>query len=294
MARLSALTVSIVGVVAESVLFGVFLVLFAAAIYFRATRYKHQRWSTPLAFIFFVLLSSCTAHWIVSTVSFARALRVAERTHTPFTTSFSKLGTILIGVSVLVGNTVIINRLRVVWNSRLSVMILPVLAWIGTFVAAVIGAEILYRTGEYNEPSLLLDWVVNSVSIVYCSVLIAARLWLSPQVDGRRHRRVAAILVESAAIMTGWTVLYIVAMRIGLQFQQIVGNLTPQIIAIADILIYIRIALGWSQVETSNNGSSGAANGTLVMTSPESIIEAIEVDLTDVGNIEMESVPEDK
>ncbi|KAF7314016.1 hypothetical protein HMN09_00560100 [Mycena chlorophos] len=277
----SSLTMNVVSVVGESLLFGIFLALGGACVFLRITRYKDHRFSRPLAFVFFALFSACLAHWVLSVTYFVRHVRNEERTRTGFSAYPPRLGAVFTLASILIGNGIIMNRLRIIWSPCYSVLILPAVCWVGLSIDAGFGVCILYRTWDYHSMPMTMSWAVNAF-ITYCTALIAGRLWLSPPVEGRRSRRIASILIESAAVVAVWTILYAVSETAGWSIRNVLGSLTPQIVGVADMLIYIRIALGWSQVDSDSSAAShsGAVSGTLIMTSPASIIE---VDLTTRG-----------
>ncbi|KAJ7064368.1 hypothetical protein C8F01DRAFT_43189 [Mycena amicta] len=106
--------------------------------------------------------------------------------------------------------------------------------------------------------------------IIYCTALIAGRLCLGPHVEARSFRRIASVLVESAAIVAIWTLFYAITREMGCQLLQIGETLMPQFVGLSNMLIYLRVGLGWSQSDASS--PSNAASSGIVMTNPASIV----------------------
>nr|GAT60390.1 predicted protein [Mycena chlorophos] len=258
-------------VVGETILFAVFFGLFAVDVYLRITRYRGHSWSLPLALVFSALFSTCAAHFTVTVAFFIQAQR---RDYAPgFTSPLSTLSEALIVASVLIADSIVLNRLRVVWPHRL-VMVFPTAVWLAMVANGICRITFLYRTGKDLQIGMLLGWVMNAVIIFYCTTFIGARLLFWSPVKSRGARRIAAILVESAVLMSAWAVFYGVTERAGWKIREVAANYMPQIVGIADMLIYVRIGLSRARAEATQCHATGAAcDGTIVMTSPESIAE---------------------
>ncbi|KAJ7112527.1 hypothetical protein C8R44DRAFT_797469, partial [Mycena epipterygia] len=57
------------------------------------------------------------------------------------------------------------------------------------------------------------------------------------------------ILVESAAIWTAWSIFFATTFLTGSTLQFIMRDLTPAIIGLVNLLIHLRVGLGWSRAE---------------------------------------------
>ncbi|KAJ7064369.1 hypothetical protein C8F01DRAFT_43188 [Mycena amicta] len=69
--RVSPVTIDVAIVVAESLLFGVFLVLFSANLYLRL--FCSLQWKSPVVWGIAALSLICTAHWALTVIHFIRA-----------------------------------------------------------------------------------------------------------------------------------------------------------------------------------------------------------------------------
>ncbi|KAF8205845.1 hypothetical protein K438DRAFT_1756592 [Mycena galopus ATCC 62051] len=113
------------------------------------------------------------------------------------------------------------------------------------------------------------NWVLTAVTNLYCTALIAWKVWRTPQAvrgigDGP-FIPVLAILVESAAIWTAWLLFFAITNQTGSVLRLLATDLTPPVLAIATIFIYLRVELG-SSSQTPTHAQA------MTLTSPASIV----------------------
>ncbi|KAF7303909.1 hypothetical protein MIND_00621400 [Mycena indigotica] len=278
----SPVTIHIVIVVVESLLFGAFLVLFCAAVYLKLTRSNGpQGLKSLLAFATAALALTCTGHWIAIVVNFVRAFRgptPAEHAIHYYSTHPPPAVSILI--SIWIGDGIMIHRLWAIWGRNRMIVVLPLLAWCALLGSGTAGLVSLYHGQSYNRATTTVGLILNTAIIFYCTAFIAGRLYHGPHQDARTLHHLAAIVIESAVILALWTLFYAITLKVGNDLRHLSGALMPQVIGISHVLIYLRIALGWSQT------SERSVTSDIVMTNPASIIE---VNLTDINTYDVES-----
>jgi len=178
------------------------------------------------------------------------------------------------GAINLVGDSVVIYRCYVVWNSNFFVIIFPIImlaASVGTGIYAVAGLNYIPRGSEaatftsrisnYARANFILSLALN----VLCTGLVAYRIWSSARrvsILGSRHTGVyygaLAVVVESAALYTVSLAIYIGLYLGELHAESILFDINAQIMCIVPTLILVRVALGlhyhsgWDTSSTSS------------------------------------------
>ncbi|KAJ7126311.1 hypothetical protein C8R44DRAFT_549161, partial [Mycena epipterygia] len=285
MAVISPVAVNMATVVLESLLYGLILVLFSANMYLRITRYARPRqlascgalrWN-PIVISNIAIFVTCTVHWIITVKRFFLAFLGSAGDPLIFymdecqpTSVASNTLTI---VAALGGDAVIIHRLWLVWNRDLRLVFIPVLSWLGLlsevsffsgklpshwFIASGIAFIYLFTQSSPGNDKFLtaggawvaVNWTLTTLYFIPNSAFIAWRIWktkrATSEVGGGLLLPVFVILIESAAIWTAWAVFFVVTYLMSSTLQFIVRDLTPSIIGLANLLIHLRVGLGWS------------------------------------------------
>ncbi|KAJ7064616.1 hypothetical protein C8F01DRAFT_1249662 [Mycena amicta] len=186
---MSLLALQIASLVAESVLYGAFVVLCITTSYLRLSRYSASNrpklsrivWN-PVVLSTFALFVLCTTHWAISISRFFAALLSSSstiailqnlETFSMHTQSVSNAFTLL---AIWIGDAVLIYRLWVIWNRSWRVIALPLLLWLGI---VVIGSVLIYMffqpVSKYtafcmNSPGwFTANWVFTSAINIYCT-----------------------------------------------------------------------------------------------------------------------------
>ncbi|KAJ7106661.1 hypothetical protein C8R44DRAFT_885931 [Mycena epipterygia] len=266
----SLVAVSMAAVVLESLFYGLLLVLFSTNLYLRITRYARPQeftsrgglWWNPIVISNIVLFVICTAHWIVTVQNLFQTFLASPgdpfRFYIDDLRRTSIMSNTLVIVAVLTGDVVIIHRLWLIWNRDLRVVLLPALSWFGGLIC---GIRVVYMFIQFTPSRSKFDgtwittyWVLTTLINIYCTIFMAWRIWKTSratvELGGGLFMPVFVILIESAAIWTAWAVFFAVTYLTGSLLELIVTDLTPSMIGLVNLLIHLRVGLGWSRGET--------------------------------------------
>ncbi|KAJ7112680.1 hypothetical protein C8R44DRAFT_882436 [Mycena epipterygia] len=284
---ISLVAVSMATVVLESLLYGLLLVLFSTNLYLRITRYARSQefasrgeiWWSPIVISNIAIFATGTAHWIITVERFFLAFLGSAGDPLLFYLDESQptsvVSTTLAGVAVLFGDAVIIHRLWLVWNWDLRVIFIPVLSWLAALTGGIAAFAYFFTqstpaflTADGPSSWVTVDWALTTLINIYCTTFIAWRIWrtsrATTEVGDGLLMPVFVILIESAAIWTTWTIFFAATFLTGSTLQFIVRDLAPAIIGLVNLLIHLRVGLGWSRAEAPD--TTGA-----LMTSTASI-----------------------
>ncbi|KAJ7454186.1 hypothetical protein FB451DRAFT_1280423 [Mycena latifolia] len=274
-------------------LYGIFLVLFATNLYIRTTRYARQRqfvsrgalWWNPIVISTIAIFATCTAHWILTIqVFFQGFLNTTDPTATLLFylddgRPIQVTRTSLTMIALLIGDALIIHRLWLIWNREFRVVALPVLTWLGVLVSGIFlvytsshssigNNKLLTSAGKW----LTANWILTVFTNVYCTVVMAWRIWTSSRemgnIDGGLLLSTLVILVESAAIWTAWALFFAVAYQAGSSVSVLATDLSGPILGLVNMLIHLRVGLGWShtlKASTTANAGGVAMSGSASM-----------------------------
>ncbi|KAL0569374.1 hypothetical protein V5O48_012592 [Marasmius crinis-equi] len=223
----------------ESVLFGLFLLLATISLYVISQHEKNKKGygynksngfvlalKNPIFVGGIILLAMATLHWITSIIRTfdaflyypAPILFYIEVSHW---TQLVK-NCVLSGSAAL-SDAVIIYRLWVVWNRRISVVILPFLSIIATTLAGIVAAYLfrVSKPGEDIYSGAISKWVTSQIALtlwtnIYCSVFIAGRIWHQKRQSAAYAvtnassplSRVLIIFIESATFYALWIIAF--------------------------------------------------------------------------------------
>ncbi|KAJ7131270.1 hypothetical protein C8R44DRAFT_774563, partial [Mycena epipterygia] len=277
---ISLVAVIMATVVLESLLYGFLVVLFSTNLYLRITRYARPQefasrgglWWNPIVISNIAIFATCTAHWVITVKRFCLAFLGSAGDPFQFyldqSQPMSVINNTLVIVTVLIGDAVIIHRLWLIWNRDFRVVIAPALSWLGalseaSFVSTELLSHFAYfftqstptnnRFSTAAGASLTVNWALTILITIYCTTFIARA---TVQIGGSLLMPVCVILIESAAIWTTWSLFLATTFLTGSTLVFIVGDLTPAIIGLVNLLIHLRVGLGWSPAEAPD--ASGA------------------------------------
>ncbi|KAJ7106660.1 hypothetical protein C8R44DRAFT_885930 [Mycena epipterygia] len=258
MTDISLVAVSMAMVVMESLLYGLLLVLFSTNLYLRITRFakpekfasRGSLWWNAIVLSNIAIFLTCTAHWIITVDRFFRAFLGSAGDPLQFYMDDSQLTVVMITTFGIVtswtGDAVVIHRLWLIWNRDLRVLFVPVLLLLGGIIC---GIRVLTTGGAW----ITVGWVLNSIINIYCTIFIAWRIWktsrATTEVGSGLLMPLFVILIESAAIWTAWTIFFAATHLTGSTLQFLARDLTPVIIGLVNLLIHLRVGLGWSRAE---------------------------------------------
>ncbi|KAJ7040055.1 hypothetical protein C8F04DRAFT_273259 [Mycena alexandri] len=276
------LAVSIATVILESLLYGIFLVCFFANLYIRVSKhanpiqFRTRAWWNPVVVSTMAIFLTYSGHWILTAVRFSQALlsgslntEAALLYYGPESSQRTQVvRSALAEITVLIGDAVIIHRLWLIWNRNLSIVVLPMISWVGVLVCGVAVAYLFSQShAGHNLFStraggwVTANWALPMTTNVYCTALITWQIWSTSRVvkdlgDGVLMP-VLVILIESAAIWTAWAVFFGVAYQRDSLSLFIAKDLTPSIVALTNMCIHLRVGLGWSRTSVQGTSRSG-------------------------------------
>ncbi|KAJ7768897.1 hypothetical protein B0H16DRAFT_273007 [Mycena metata] len=273
---------------AAGLFYGMYLVLFCISTYLLVRRRggptasdeRRKRGSifTSMLFLSAILLFVViTVHWI-ATVYRAFIGFVCTPTTLEAELYFSDLATpaaviqdAFLDVSYVIGDSMIIYRLWVVWTHNRLVLVVPVLtltAFTGErilrhssgqgssliqVVSSVSTGVVSHSRSAFDDPLLKYTPILTLITNVYCTSFIGWKIWtitritrLSLPSGGTKLRHFLVIVVESAALYALWAVLFLVAFETKSNLQVVVIQAGPELIGLVNALIMTRVGLGWT------------------------------------------------
>ncbi|PBK96039.1 hypothetical protein ARMGADRAFT_1052987 [Armillaria gallica] len=277
----------------EGVLYGVFLVLDITSIVLLFARENHITRATrpsgfhvirrPMFIGAVILLVSVTGHWICTVIRLFDACVKFEGGTRPLEyyanisqiTEVVKTGFLM--VSLITSDTMLIYRLWVVWGYNYHVITFP----LGTLIGlTVCGFGITYQFAKYTPGQDVFAtaagrWITSNCVFtllisVYSTSLIAWYIYRTHRATsslagtGRSLMSVLSIFVESAAMYTTWTILFMITYLTKTNIHFNFVDFWPAVAGIAFGLINVRVGLGWAQkagTSSTLGGSSGSRSG---------------------------------
>ncbi|KAF8261168.1 hypothetical protein EI94DRAFT_1833463 [Lactarius quietus] len=281
----------------ESVLYGVYLVLFADCVKVLIKK-RRRRAGGNLRLI----LISVTLFMLITWHEFLDCIRLylayknsetntgADKYYFNVTSTLSVMKTSVYLVETLASDLFILYRCYVVWNSNIFVIVLPVLLYfadMATGIAAVYTLSLIKPTSS-AEFSLEQERITNSffsctlaVNSV-CTGLIAFRIWRTQRQTrdakmGANLTHVSVIVIESGAIYLSVLAANVAAFVLKSNMFNIFLDMTSPIIGIVFSLIIVRVGRGISTEDTrrtmqsislsmpsKSHGQSSRSNGAIV------------------------------
>ncbi|KAJ7723028.1 hypothetical protein B0H14DRAFT_578756 [Mycena olivaceomarginata] len=258
-----------------SLFYGSYLVLFSISLYLLLRRYdathtshKSREHSSVFKSTVFVsaicLFLVVTAHWMTivyrSFIAFVALQQGADaekffNDHTQLTEIIQNS---LMSLSILIGDSLIIHRLWVVWShSKLVLLIIaiPTASLITLTVGSFVSLNITsHSTDVFGNLMLKMGTVLTFVTNVYCTAFITWKIWTITReimpVGGSNLRHFLVIIVESAGLYACWAVFFAVAYQAQSNIQSCVIQTAPALVGIVNALIHTRVGLGWTSEQT--------------------------------------------
>ncbi|KAJ6451268.1 hypothetical protein C8R45DRAFT_883357 [Mycena sanguinolenta] len=294
--NVSLVQASLANFVVQSCLYGVYLVLAVTSICLiigrnaSATRRGSSTYRSPIFLVAIGLFLTITGHWILVVDQAFLAFIHSPDTSGPlqFYGNLSEITEVVktgfLVATVIIGDALIIHRLWIVWGCNKYVVIFPIATLMGL---AASGAGITYQFTQYNPGQNVFlteagRWISSETALTLCThsystgkstPLSSARNFSS---RNQPLLSVLAIIVESAAIYTIWTIFFIATYQSQSNLQFIAVDCWPAITGISCMLIHVRIGMGWAQME-----------GERPSTLPGTQLEPIAVNITRVRHTSM-------
>ncbi|KAJ7089106.1 hypothetical protein C8R44DRAFT_818785 [Mycena epipterygia] len=295
MSSSNLLSVNLATLAVSSLFYGMFLVLSSSSMYLLVARYLANRRSRntntltdrsifrSTVFIAAIgLFCAITAHWITTVYRaflafiyfqhgdaavefYADIVRTAQVTE--------MIQEAFLMMSILIGDSLIIHRLWVVWEHRTAVVVFPICTLAALTLCSgvsihTIAQKAVERRDIFSDPWLTSNCVLTLVTNVYSTALITYKIWnitsKARPIGGSNLRDFLVIVVESAAIYASWAVFFTVTYQTRSLVQFIVIQTAPEVVGIVNALIHTRVGLGWAveaQVHTPPVSQMAFAKG---------------------------------
>ncbi|KAJ6532096.1 hypothetical protein B0H19DRAFT_1326964 [Mycena capillaripes] len=276
--------------------YGMYCILFITSVYLLASRAENGNGARGYRYLMlfktFMFVASCalfmavTGHWVLNVRRcFQGFIFFADGTAPDIFLGNNAGAAVVIqnvfeALSLAIGDSIIIYRLWVVWPNFL-VLILPILSLLGLITPHIATSNV----GQ--DVAITPLTVFTLVTNFYCTGFIAFQIWRITKASVRGHggiplQKFLAIIVESAAIYTSYTLFYTITHQLNLPLQFGALNSLPPVLGIANALIYTQLALGKATVHPSrvpshvtgsmkfaaNGGSATVIGGTSNMAYP--------------------------
>ncbi|KAJ7060139.1 hypothetical protein C8F01DRAFT_208755 [Mycena amicta] len=268
-------TSTLIALFVESVLYGLFILLFALSMSVLFSKRKRSAGGTkPLIFASITMFILATIHIGIdlrrAMDSFLFHINIA-----PVSTVGYLLKSTAYAMQTIVGDSFMLYRVYLVWNGDKRV-VLPLAVCLMGGVAAGIGAlQSFAATKHANGDPIFLtnlhNWIVSFFSLTLftnltCTLLIAGRIWLinrstaaNAHVFGRGLGPAIMIIVESGAIYS-FALIILLALYVQESYAQyILLDAETQIVGVVFSMIIVRVGMGLAtDVTTYANTRSGA------------------------------------
>lgn len=169
-------------------------------------------------------------------------------------------GSTLYVAQTLLGDALALLRCYLVWEKRLSVIILPSILLAGSTATGI--AILYYFDKVVPQANIFVEqlthWITAFFSTTFatnviCTGLIAYRIWLiNSSRLGFRHRKftpVLLVIVESGAVYSVTLMVLLILYNVDSWFQYVILDAVSPIVGIVFTVIMLRIAAGISSEE---------------------------------------------
>ncbi|KZT09997.1 uncharacterized protein LAESUDRAFT_673684 [Laetiporus sulphureus 93-53] len=293
MGNVRLISVDLATICIESFFYGIFFTLSAVSFYLLFRRQKDlgayggqkQPHSTSkrsirifLAATVIIFLSN-TVHWIMAITRLFKAFVYYKGGSAPsdFYADVSQPTEVVqsaaLVFTVMTNDAMIIYRLWYVWAFNKGIVIFPLCTLVGLTLC---GFGSIYqmtktRLGEDIFITAVGRWLTSSSVLtlctnVYCTTMIAWRIWrINSAVSGNRRGSLTslmAIIVESAALYTIWTIFFMVTYLARSNLQFVTNETWAFVAGISFMLINVRVGMGWAQNGTTTTSTFGVTFGT--------------------------------
>ncbi|KAJ6612881.1 hypothetical protein B0H10DRAFT_2050829 [Mycena sp. CBHHK59/15] len=269
---LTLIAVNLATLAIGSLFYGMYSVLFFISMYlllrrYNATHTSHKSRKDGSIFKSMVFVSAIflflvvTAHW--TTIVYRAFIAYVSLQHgAEAETLFNDHAQItevvqasFLSLSIVIGDSLIIHRLWVVWSHSKIVLVVPVCNLFALTVCTFISTNTTSHSIDvFSNPWLKLNTVLTLITNIYCTGFITWKIWtitrLSMPSDGTNLRHFLVIVVESAGFYAFWAVFFAVAYESKSNIQSSVIQTAPAVVGIVNALIHTRVGLGWTAEQT--------------------------------------------
>ncbi|KAJ7480237.1 hypothetical protein B0H11DRAFT_1245321 [Mycena galericulata] len=273
--------------VVSTLFYGVYFVLFVIAVYLHSLARRGQHTSaasvlrSPVFIGIISLFVTITAHWVMTIIAVYNAFQTSP--DSPLFTFYEDplppialVRDLFLLLSWSIGDLIIIHRLWTVWSHNKFVIIFPLCTWLG-LTASGIGQGVVSSLHSLNLTEIfpvVRGWFTSQLvftlcTTVYCTVFFTYRTCRDHQnleVAGSGNSALMTILanvVESALIYTVWVLIAVVTYQMRATANIWVFESSAAGVGVVNMLIYVRVGLGWAQGTRRVSGNTGPEFGTV-------------------------------
>jgi len=220
----------------------------------------------PMIMTGFALILTVTARWVVDMIGTASELLdpASNDPQAPARLT-TTLGFCFFLASLIICDAMIVYRLWSVWNKSVLVAIFPFVSLFGMLASGIAFIHQLtksprgasFSSGDLGR-LIVIDSVFNLVTNVYSTGLIGYRIYSVNSrtgMQGGNLNNVITIMVESSALLSAWIVFEMVVHGTKSSLEILVISTLETVSGISFMLINVRVALGWSQIDRTLSGS---------------------------------------
>ncbi|PCH34861.1 hypothetical protein WOLCODRAFT_79122 [Wolfiporia cocos MD-104 SS10] len=283
MPYVSIVSTNLATVCAEGFLYGIFFVLSLSSIYLLVHRQNHtskrsgahkagQRsiYASPMLIGAVAMTVTITGHFICTATRLFEAFvyfddgKQAMRYYMEIGAPVYVAKTALFMATLILGDALVTYRVWIVWNYSIMVVAFPICMIIGLIIC---GVGVTYQFAKFVPGDVIFEtvsarWMNSDAAFTLCtnlygSVMISLRVWRAHQAlkhcGGGSLMGAVAIFVESAALYTMWTLLWLIAYHAKTNVQTTFADSWSAIAGIAFMLINVRVGLGWALTASQLN-----------------------------------------
>jgi len=276
MAASSIVSSNLAALSMDSLLYGVYFVLFCISTFLMVRRQHRYVNSLPVMrnpafvggmFLFMVV----TAHWIIVVYRSFPAFLYFDGGTDPLA-YYTDLGrksyvvaTALAVIQPVIADLVLIYRLWIIWSRNPYIIVLPLLV-ISAVLGCGIGAVyelVIFRVGDSIFEAILSNLITACCAMsagnnIYCCTFIVAKLWHVHRMTrdlgaGVDLMSILVVFIESAGLYVFWTVFYLIVYATGSVLEPVIGILLLPVAGIAFTLINVRIGMGYATQTDSSS-----------------------------------------
>ncbi|KAJ4476519.1 hypothetical protein C8R41DRAFT_887287 [Lentinula lateritia] len=274
MVQVPLVSVNLSTVAIESFCYGIFFILTISATSLSLYKFRgngpaggnRSLFWQPMTYGTIGLFITITAHWICTIIRLFEAFVTFDQGSNPLAfygdlsriTEVVKTGFLM--ASLILGDTMIIYRLWIVWNYSIYVIVFPLFSLLGLTVC---GVGITYQFTQYVPGMDVFEseagrWITSDCVFTLCTNLystsmISWKIWnvnhhaVVMRYSSQSLMSILGIVVESAAVYTAWTTFFFASYQSHSNLQFVAVDVWPCSAGIAFMLINVRVGLGWAQ-----------------------------------------------
>ncbi|KAF8171215.1 hypothetical protein K438DRAFT_1940784 [Mycena galopus ATCC 62051] len=328
MSPISLVGVNLAVVVLESLLYGLYFVLALHALYLMVIRHRERRstrasgvpghiqnrsrsgFLSPVAIGAFSLFITATAHWLLNVIRLFIAFHHWEDGVGPqqFYSNLSHITEVLkygfLVASILIGDSLIIHHLFVVWAFSTRMIIVPSITLMGL---AAFGVGLTYQLSTFSSNDSFFKaafrrWTTgvcffSMCTAAYTTGFIWYRLWSTSRMLRTMSivsnlSTITRIFIDSAALITIWGLFHTVSYQCGSNIQFVAADCVPVIIGISNLLLQIRLHRDLTTATIPQGDQCTATQIRFTTSHSEVEVDAGQIELGEFGSGEKKLNPD--